>query len=214
MKTTTNRKKTFAGKHEVLLAIFLLFSAEYMMSQRGVALKENNENLGVMTSMIVSAEGYGSRCSPALYYKNKRRTLSAGPVIQNSKSSVTGVQLNYFYTIAGKDAIGNECYNENLELFGFISASYYYNAALGKRALREEKLANTDYEGDPCQLRFKSLSLYAGVGLKLTIFKNFKWINSMGLGGYKSFQFPPHLYYNECNLGLTIRTGISYDFKK
>lgn len=214
METTTNRKKSFSGKNRVLLAIFMLISAEYAMSQRGIALKENNENFGVMTSLVISADGYGSKCAPALYYKNKRNTWSAGPVIQNCNSSVKGGMLNYFYTLAGKDAVGNECYNESLELFGFISASYYHNASLGRTALKEEKMANADYEGDACKLRFTSVSLYAGVGLKVTIFKNFKFINSIGLGGYKSFHFPPHLYYNDCSLGLTLRTGISYDFAK
>ena len=213
MKNSKNTSATFFDKGKsLLLVISLLFITKQGLCQKHTI--ERNENLGFATSSMISANGYGGMYSPMLYYKKDRRSYFIGPIIQNQKLNFSGVQLNYDYTIVGEDVPETQPYNKNLELFCFFTAAYHYNAALGKRALWEEHMANSEYEGNVCNLRFKSVEVYGGVGLKIKLFKNFKWVNCLGLGGYTSFNSPDNLYYKANSLGLILKTGISFDFKK
>jgi len=213
MKNSKLKNASFFDKGKsLLLVLILLFITKQGQCQKPTIAR--NENLGFASSSMISANGYGGMYSPMVYYKKDRRSYFIGPIIQNQKLNFSGVQFNYDYTIAGEDAPGNEADNKNLELFCFVTAAYHYNAMLGKRALWEEHMANSEYEGQVCNLRFKSVEVYGGVGLKIKLFKNFKWVNCLGLGGYSSFNFPGHLYYNANSLGLILKTGISFDFKK
>ncbi len=213
MKNLKNKNVAILNRAKsILFGLSFLFIAEYGFCQGPVI--EHNQNLGFIASGMISANQYGGQYSPMLYYKKTRRTYSIGPIIQNKTLNLSGVQFNYDYTIVGEDAIGNEAYNKNLELFCFITTSYYRNASFGKKAVWEEHMANQGYEGDVCKLRFKSLEFFGGVGLKIKLFKNIKWVNSMGLGSSASFNFPGHLYHDAFNTGLILRTGISIDFKK
>jgi len=212
MKNTNQKNSSpFAKAKLILAAIGLIFTTENAMCQQNTPVR--NENMGFSTSAMVSASGYGGRYVPMLYFKRNRQTYFIGPVIQNQKLNFAGFQFNYDYALVGEDA-PTKADNKNVELFCFFTSSYDFRALLGKRALWEEHMANSKYEGDPCKLRFKSVSMYGGIGLKIRILKNLKWINSIGAGGYTSFDFPGNLYYNASNLGLIIKTGISFDFKK
>jgi hypothetical protein len=213
MKNSKTKKVTFLNEaRSILLGLSFLFITEYGFCQ-GSSI-ERNDNLGFIASGMISANQYGGQYSPMLYYKKSRRTYSIGPVIQNKTLNLSGVQFNYDYTIVGEDAIGNEAYDKNLELFCFATTSYYNNASYGKRAVLEEHMANRNYEGDVCKLRFKSIEVFGGMGLKMKLFKNIKWVNSIGLGSSTSFSFPKHLYHDAINTGLIIKTGISVDFKR
>ena len=213
IKTIKHTKPFLLTGKMFLLAMSLLFISHKGLSQYR-KYNDHTENIGIAAMSSISANGYGGMYTPMLYYKKDRRTYFVGPVLQNQRLNLSGLQFNFAYTIAGQEARGNEAYNENLELFCFLTSSYYFNAYMGKRTLWEEKRTNSGYEGDLCKLTFKSVEVYGGVGLKLKIFKNCKWINSVGLGGYTSIDFPGHLYYNASNMGLILKTGISYDFAK
>jgi len=213
MKTITNNKKTSALSVRVFLltACFSLV-AQYASCQRRLTAN-SNENLGVFAGTMISANRYGGQYTPMLYYKKDRGTYAIGPIIQNQKLNLSGVQFNYEFTLAN-NSIADEPQDYNLELFCFLTTAYYHNASLGKAALWEEHMGNKDYEGDPCKLRFKSAEAFAGVGLKTKLPGNFKWVNKIGFGGYGTFNLPSHLYYAGSGLGLTFMTGISFDIKK
>lgn len=196
----------------IFLIVSFLFSTEYGMCQRSAVL--HNENLGFIASSMISGNQYGGQYSPMMYYKKDRRTYAIGPVIQNKSLNLSGMKFNYEYTLVGLDAPGDEGYYKNLELFCFVAAAYYYKALLGKRAVWEEHMANQSYEGDVSKLRFKSMEIFGGVGLKIKLVKNIKWVNSVGLGRSESFAFPDHLYHDAINIGVILRTGISFDFKR
>ncbi len=213
MKTKSNKIiSTLIGK-AILTTVVLLGCNEISYSQQKL-FNETPSNLGIAVASQISANGYGSEYNPMLYLKNGRKSYFIGPVIQKQKLNVSGVRFNYDYTIVGEDAQGNEAYNKNLELFCFFIAAYHHNALLGKRALWEERMANREYDGDFSKLHFQSIEIYGGFGLKIKLFKNIKWVNCLGLGGYTSFNFPGHLYYNANNIGLILKTGISFDIKK
>jgi hypothetical protein len=215
MKLKVKQMKNLKNKNtmkSILLIVSFFFIAEYGFCQ-GPAIT-NNENLGFIASTMISANQYGGQYSPMLFYKKNRRTYAIGPVIQNQRMNFSGVQLDYKYTIVGVDVPGDEPYNENIELFCFVTAAYYNNALLGKRAVWEEHMANEGYEGDVCKLRLKSVEVFGGAGLKIKLFKNIKWVNSVGLGSSTAFHLPHHLYHEAINTGVILRTGISIDIKK
>ena len=83
---------------------------------------------------------------------------------------------------------------------------------LGVKTLWVERMTNRTYDGDFSKLRFSSVEAYTGVGLKIKLFKNWKWVNSVGLGGYTSFNFSHNLYYRANNIGLILKTGVAVNF--
>jgi hypothetical protein len=193
-----------------------LAAISFIFSMNGICQKNmlvKNENIGIGATSMITADGYGGQYSPMVYYKKDRRSYFIGPVIQNKNFNVSGVQFNYDYTLAGEDATENETSNETLELFCFLTIIYQQQALLGSRTLWEESRTKQGYEGNAGKLQFKSLEVYSGIGLKIRLFKNFKWVSSIGVGGYTSFNFPGHMYYNASNLGLIIKTGVSFDLK-
>lgn len=208
-----NNIKTKAMKHlnkSILIVLVFLFNKQYCSAQNNHLFQKGN--FGFAANASVSADRFGGQYSPMFYYKKGRRSIFMGPIIQNKNLNLSGLQLSYDYTLAGKDVIGSEPYNENLELFCFITSIYHCNATLGKSAVWEEKRAYNGYEGDPAKLRFKSIELYAGGGLKLKLFSNIKWMNSIGFGGYTSFNVPKTLCYENKSVGLLLKSGISFDF--
>ncbi len=204
MKNQNNQNKF------ILITLLFLFSKQYCSAQNSHNFRKRNFGFEIIAS--VSSDGYGGQYSPMLYYKKGRKSFSAGPIIQNKNLNLSGLLVNYDYVLAGKDVIGNEPYNENLELFCFITSIYQHNAMLGKTAILDEQRTYRGYEGDLYKLRFKSIELYAGAGLKINLFSNLKWMNSIGVGGYTSFNVPRHLCYLDKSVGIALKSGLSFDF--
>ncbi len=216
MKTTThntskNSKKgliiiTLVGK---CLLLFIFLSSFHSSFGQTAATKIKG---GVSYLSQVSANGYGGATALMLYVRNGQRALFAGPVINNRKRTVSGIQFNYTYSLTGPEITGHaDC---EIELFTFIDAAYHFNGYLGKRTLWEETGTNaSSKENNIAGHRFKCVELFAGAGIRVPFLKRFKWNCAMGLGAYQSFDFPDklQLYYESRNLGLIIRTGISMD---
>jgi hypothetical protein len=223
MKTTTNNNSrqpkskiiaTLIGKTLVASLICLLPGTSFSQTTTSQTATATNNKVvtGVSISSQVSANGYGGSTLPALYVKNGRRSLFAGPVIQNRNFKMSGVQLNYTYSLTGLATGSKNPYEP--ELFAFVSGAYNYKALMGQHTLREEQLANPScMDNHITSYSFRSAELFAGVGLRLKVLKRFQWTNSVGLGGYASFNFPTamNLYYNASNIGLVLRTGILFD---
>ena len=197
----------FTSKTIAIMLLSFVLIVEQGTCQQTASIQKGN--IGLAVSSMFNADGYGVQYLPSVYYKKNRNTYFIAPLIQKQKANVSGVQLNYEYTLVAP----GEAYAKGLELFCFAAGLYQNNALLGKQALHNESLANCEYKG-AFQLHFKSVEAYAGFGLRIKLFKNVKWVNSLGVGGYASFNFPQHLNYESHNLGLYLKTGISIDFKK
>ena len=196
-----------ASKTAALMLLSFVLIVQCGTCQQTTSIQKGN--FGLAVSSIFNADGYGVQYLPSVYYKKNRGTYFIAPLIQKQKANVSGVQFNYEYTLIAP----GEADAKGLELFCFAAGLYQSNALLGKQALRNESVANSEYVG-ASQLHFKSVEAYTGFGLRIKLFKNVKWVNSIGAGGYASFNFPQHLYYADHNLGLYLKTGISIDLKK
>jgi len=147
------------------------------------------------------------------YLQQGRTACFAGPVIQNRGSHISGIQVNYNYALTGPEISGDSAYTP--ELYIFLSAAYNFTAFMGKRTLWEESMSNPEINKDEVsECRFKSAEAFAGFGLRIKFLKRFKWDSSIGIGGYRSFNFPVNytLYYNKQNMGLLLRTGLLFSF--
>jgi len=195
------------GRKLFILIVSLVFSLKYGICQQNTPVKKGN--FGLAVSSIIDADGYGTQLLPSLYYKRNRNTYFIAPIVQKQKSNVSGLQFNYEYTLVSE----SEGYSKRLELFCFATGLYQNNALMGKRALLVESMANPEFSENICQIHFKSVEAYAGFGLRIKLFKTAKWVNSLGAGGYTSFNFPCHLYYANHNFGMILKTGFAIDFK-
>ena len=197
----------FITKKTMVVLLGLVLMVQYGKCQQVSSVQKGN--IGLAVSSMFNADGYGVQYLPSVYYKKNRNTYFIAPIVQKQKANVSGVQLNYEYTfLAESEADGNR-----LELFCFATGIYQANALLGKQAVHNESVANPEYVGNVSQLHFKSAEAYTGFGLRIKLFKNVKWVNSIGAGGYASFNSPQHLYYADHNFGLYLKTGISIDLK-
>lgn len=215
MKTKTNNNSR-QPKSNIIATLIgkTLVVASFMCLLPGTGTSQTETKkviTGISISSQVSANGYGGATLPAVYVKYGRRSLFAGPVIQNRNFNMSGAQLYYTYSLTGTQAGSKNPYEP--ELFAYVSGAYNYKALMGNHTLREEQLTNpSSVDNHICERTFKSAELFAGFGLRLKVGR-FQWTNAMGLGGYTSFNFPTamNLYYNASNIGLSLRTGILFD---
>lgn len=199
MKTEKNYSSLLK---KTIFTIILTGSLNALIGQSG-------STWGISACTQVSANGYGGEYNPALFLKKGRMTWFAGPTIQNQKFNVSGGKVAFNYAL--NDMQEDET---NLELYAFANAAYHWNALMGRTTLRNEEMSNSEYQG-PCfkEITFKSVEVFAGVGLNYRIFKNISWTNAIGLGMNHSFDFPCHLYYQANNVGLMGKTGIVINLK-
>ncbi|HXD94409.1 MAG TPA: hypothetical protein VNX01_14480 [Bacteroidia bacterium] len=207
-KNLTNKTvNEFITKKAMSVLLGLVLMVQYGTCQQVSSIQKGN--FGLAASSMFNADGYGVQFLPSVYYKKNRSTYFIAPIVQKQKANISGVQLNYEYTFLAED----EADSKGLELFCFATGIYQSNALLGKQALQNESIANPEYSGNVSQLHFKSTEAYTGFGLRIKLFKNVKWANSIGAGGYTSYNSPQHLYYADHNFGLYLKTGISIDLK-
>ncbi|HKC67741.1 MAG TPA: hypothetical protein VKG26_05890 [Bacteroidia bacterium] len=206
MKNST-KNKTNAQRKNVLLALVVCM----LMVQQGICQLVNTKgNFGMAVSSMFNADGYGVQYLPAVLYQKNRNTYLFAAVVQKQKANISGVQFNYEYTVIAP----GEADAKGLEFFVFANAIYQNNALLGKQALQTEYVTHPENSTNVSQIHFKSVETYTGFGLRIKLIKNVKWVNSIGCGGYASFNSPGNLYYANHNFGLLFKTGISVSFKK
>ena len=208
-KFTKTYNLKIAAKSIVVMLLGFILSTQYSFGQQLASAQ--NGNFGLAVSGMFNADGYGIQYLPSVYYQKNRGTYFIAPIVQKQKANVSGVQLNYEYTfVAAGEADGAK----GLELFGFATGLFQSNALLGKQAVYNEHMKYPESTEDVSKLRIKSIEAYAGFGLRIKLFKNIKWVNSIGGGGYASFNVPANMYYANHNFGLMLKTGISIGFKK
>jgi len=198
---------TLVGRY-LLVLTFLVANTSFAQT----AFASNKVKAGAALFSQLSANGYGGQTLPLFYISKGRRSYFMGPVIQNRSFNLSGIHFNYTYSLTGPQIAGHDACEP--ELFVFLSGAYNFNALLGRAVLREEELTNPLAEElNVSAMRFRSTEIFAGFGLKVKLFKRFKFTNAIGLGGYYSFGFPDKssLFYNGSNIGLVLKSGISFD---
>lgn len=182
--------------------IFSLFQGA-VMCQNTVAFCFNSQ---------VTASGYGAQWVPSLIFTHGQNALSAGAILSKDGAELAGVKIKYEYTVTGQ-LVGDSA--NRLELFFFANAAYYHNATLGSRVAQQENQVNPDMSLVYLHgMRFKSVELYGGTGLRVPFLKRFKWINYAGVGYYQSLSSECSKLYREAKgLGLFLSTGILVTIK-
>lgn len=172
------------------------------------------ENFGVRASATISGNRFGAIYDGSVFYSQNAHTFSLGVTAQKKNFKLSGVQLNYEYTMMdGSKHYGSKI--DRLQLYAFGTVTYHNNVFLGKSACEEEQSGSGDAERRPVDMsgvKLKAVDAYAGFGMRIAFLQNFKWHNSIGIGGYNVLNAPAGLYYNSRSMGLMVRTGISYQF--
>lgn len=169
-------------------------------------------NFGIGLGAQINANGYGFSYLPALTLTKKRTMLSLGPVIQKRALNLAGAQVSCQYVLTGERVTGER----GPELFLTLQSAYYAGAMMGRNTLKKEYIANERADEDNVdELQFTSAEIFAGVGLKLRIAGNLRWVGTVAMGGSSCFSFPncQGMYFNENNFGLNLGTGFQYNFR-
>ena len=169
-----------------------------------------NDMYAIAVTSSITASGQGVYFTPFFIVHSKIGFFALGPTIQKEKMNFSGFQLNYELNLLGKNSADSN-YFKRLELYTFFNASYQYNAMLSQSSQKNELLA---IQTNPNPTLLRVYENYAGVGLRIELFSNFKWFNCVGFGGYKIIDAPKNLIHDKKGMGLFLRTGISYEFDK
>lgn len=160
----------------------------------------------------INANGYGSSYLPSLSLTKTRTTLNLSPIIQKRELNFAGIQVGCQYALTGEPVTGER----EPELFLTVQSAYYADAIMGRNTLKNEYIANDRAtEGKVDELRFTSAEVFAGVGLKVRLAGNLRWVSTVAMGGNTSFRFPrlQGMYFNGSNFGLSLGTGLLYSFR-
>ena len=169
-------------------------------------------SLGAGLTAQINANGYGSSYLPSVSVTRKRTTLNLSPIIQKRQLNLAGVQLSCQYALTGEPVTGERA----PELFLSVQSAYYADALMGRNTLKNEHIANDRATEDNVDdLQFTSAEIFAGVGLRIRLAGNLRWVSTVALGGNTSFRFPScqDMYFNGKNFGLSLGTGFLYNFR-
>jgi hypothetical protein len=187
----------------ICLALFLSFNAQAQTNLKG--------NFGFRVSNTISANRCGSIWASSLSYTVGRKTLYGGVMMQKNKLHLTGMQLGFEYTLLDPN-LNQDCNLDWLELYAWINSGYHDNVYVNKYVCEEERRGNPELKLDIENHSFKTVETYGGFGVRINILKNLKWMNSIGIGGYRVLNPENELYYNHQGIGLMLRTGLTFQF--
>lgn len=94
-------------------------------------------------------------------------------------------------------------------MFLYLNARYNSNLVLGDFQIRVEKKVNPECSTDFSNLKFSTAEMYLGFGVRTKITKKIKWVNSIGIGGYKTLSGAEDIYREGSTICLTLKTGLS-----
>ncbi|MCE3279235.1 MAG: hypothetical protein K0S44_1426 [Bacteroidetes bacterium] len=203
--TTSAFSKTFAF---VAIVIFLI------SGHSAISKSFPTGYFGIRGSAAIAASRFGTIYSPALTYQSGRNTMSFGATMQKKdKFSLSGFQLTYEFTLLDP-LLHSDCNLEWFELYSFLHLGYHNRVFLGKQVCDEENICNKELKTDPAQLKLKAIEGYAGFGFRVKLYKNLKWFNVIGIGGYDVLGSTKGLFYSNYSAGIMVKTGLSYQFEK
>lgn len=202
------RTKIILKNNKSILWLFT-FIAPLFISPAFAQKKKNY--FGISCSSNIAANRFGTFFCPSVQYQSGKNTFSIGINIQKERLNTAGFQFDYEYTLLDP-CIDFNCNLDWLELYSFINLGYHDKAFLGKTLCEEELYSNHELTTDPSVLKLNEIHGYAGFGLRIILFKKLKWFNGIAIGGYKVFNAPVELFYNNKGMGLLYKTGLSYNF--
>lgn len=185
-----------------LLSLLLLI-AGVLSAQSQQKKMPPRQALGLGLGVTAGCNGYGMRYVPSVYYTSGRDAFRLGALVQKSKRNLSGFELRWEHMLIKQDTLNN------LELFTFVTGTYNNDAYLCYRELQMESVANLENRVDVEHYRFRSLELFAGMGLNWHFTDRLQWINAVGLGGYHTLNLPGTTYYSGDGIGLVIRSEIA-----
>lgn len=207
MKTTVNKSANKMQLTLKALVVVLVFISSQIFSQDRLI------NVGIGASSTVGGCGFGTMYNPSIHVSKGPMQIELAANIQKRKLNFTGAQLSLEYSIFdGCNNMLDEFAREGFQVFLFTSANYNHGAYLGKSQLKVEKRVASDSEINFDALRYNTVDMTAGFGVKLQFLKHFKWVNSIGFTGWQTLQGEKATYREYASFCLKLRTGITYDF--
>ncbi|MDP2385428.1 MAG: hypothetical protein Q8M29_03580 [Bacteroidota bacterium] len=205
MSQLSKNSKFISSLNKIILSVVIASTSMYA--------QENKARLGMSATSSVTGSGFGTIYSPGIFLTTGKSLFEAGLSVQKRKLNVSGARINYEYTVFdGATSPCSEYSNERLELYFFANATYHNSAYLSKAQLRLEKQVNKESSMKFNELKYNAAEMYGGFGLRIKVLNKLKWVNSMGVGGWKTFKGETNLERACTDMGLLFSTKIMYTF--
>ena len=193
-------------KTTVKLFVFTLLLSKTVLAQSG-----KEQVFGFSASSTINSSGFGTTYSPGVFYSSGKHLFEVAPVFQKRDFNLSGVRLNFEYTVFdGAKAVQNEYGNENLELFFFTGTNYHHSAILSKAQIRREELVARGKETTIVfeELKYQAVESYAGFGLRRKLSKKIKWSNSIGFGAWYTIKGEKNIDREYSGPGISLKTSL------
>ncbi len=197
MKTTNQNQ----GIKTVLVSI--LFTLSFFNSSA------QKINKAIELASDVTGSGLGGNIYIGATLSHGNSAYSFGVNLQQKKINLSGIQLNYRYTVAHSE-------NEKTELFFLGNVTCHANANVSDRSVKIEKMCRPEEVENYDALSLKVIESYVGFGLKYNLTQRFSTICSIGVGGYETLNndYDLKMYRPKSALSLRFKIGLAYNFKK
>ncbi|HEX8516374.1 MAG TPA: hypothetical protein VF868_09265 [Bacteroidia bacterium] len=192
------------------IQVFLITFLSLLLTSVQAQTKTPGE-VGIRGSASISANGFGTILSPAVFYKKGKSNFVFSLTMQKKMDNVSGVMGTYEYTLVDPQSM-RDCYIDWLELYAFVNGGYHKSVYLGESASEQEGTSNAEFKADLSTVQLRAIEGYVGIGLRINLVKNLKWFNNTGFGAYQVMNAPAGLFYNSKAVGLSVTTGLSYQF--
>ncbi len=204
-KTKFGQKVQYTFKGVCILA--LSFSLNNAMHSQNEKTK-----FGISATTSMSGQGFGAMYTPSLFYKLNDCKIELGLNIQKRKFNISGMQINFEYTLFDESKEYNNSCAGDLELFVYSTIKYNCNAYLSKSQINSEKMIVTDSKIPFDDLKFTALEAYIGFGLNVKLTERLKCCNSIGFGGWKTLKGERYLFRDYNGVSIMLTTGLALNF--
>lgn len=206
MKTKIN---TTVSKMQLTLKALAV--AFVLLTNSGIS-QSQSLGIGVGISSTVGGCGYGTIYNPSIHVSKGPVQVELAANIQKRKFNFTGAQLSLEYSIFdGCNGVLDEYAREGFQVFLFTSANYNRGAYLGKMQLKTERRVADDSQINFESLRYNSVDMTAGFGVKVHLIKGLKWVNSVGFSGWQTLKGEKATYREYSSFCLKLKSGLTYD---
>ena len=83
---------------------------------------------------------------------------------------------------------------------------------MGTSQIKVEKKIDPESSIDFNNVRLNTAEMYLGFGVRTKLVKGLNWVNSIGIGGYTTFNNIDILYREKSTICLSLKTGLSFEF--
>ncbi len=205
-------KKIFknVNQRDAILAVvffilfFIIYSGMNAQSQKGSRFS------GFSAQTSLSGSGLGTAIQLSTDLELGDATLSFGPMIQFRNRNLSGAHLTYQYFL-------NYDRSKRSTLMFFGTTRYKHAAFMSQSAINQENKIFPENGFDYTKMKIRSLSIYAGFGLRMRHSDFLCSIWSIGVGGYMALEGQPQFknMYKEMSGGsVQLSYALRYTFSK